>query len=109
MSDAFSGAYLFLERLAQQFQEHLVTNIGVGKLGFSVRSVHDQVQMVDVGQSWVGWVTPRLCIKMKAKSEVRLQGVGDAPRSFVNLSHPVKKAFRLPSDRVFFFRVGRAV
>src|SRR5215467_15794169 len=97
-SNAFSDIEFLVERLTQQFQKHLVTNVSVGQLGFSVSAVHDQVQMVDVGQSWVRRVAPGLRVKMKAKSEVWLQDAVDPPRSLVNLSHSIEKTFRLPSD-----------
>src|ERR1700741_2890067 len=63
--------------------------------------------MVDVGQSRVRRVTPRRRVKVKAKSEVRLQCMVDAVRSLVNLSDSVEKTFRLPSDRMLLFWVGR--
>src|ERR1700746_1287414 len=87
MSNAFSDTQLFIEGLAQQFQKHLVTNVSVGQLGFSISAAHDQVQMVDVGQSRVRRITPRLRVKVKAKSEVRLQCMVDALCSLVNLGN----------------------
>src|ERR1700758_1636351 len=93
MSNAFSDIQLFVEGLAQQFHKHLVTNVSVGQLGFSVSAVHNQVQMVNVGQSRVRRVTPRLRVEVKANSKVRLQCMVDALRSFVNLGNSVEKTF----------------
>src|SRR5262249_11658160 len=72
-----------------------------------IRSVHQQVKMIRLGQSRIVRVAPTFSIESQPKNKIRMQFEIHHRRPAPNLAVAVEQNFTLPTDRLLLRRISR--